>query len=248
MKKMVILAALAVTALGGGTAATAQGFRVEMEVDDKIPNSTPTTTPTTTPTATPTTQQSGKGASGTFTDPRNGKSYRTTQIGGKRWFAENLNYATGNSWCYNNDNANCAKYGRLYDWNTARSACPAGFHLPSREEWRDLCKAVGGEKKPDGYSVAWIGAGNKLKAKSGWSDNGNGTDNYGFSALPAGSRNAAERFGFIGERGWWWTTTTTDGGYVYSRSMINAYDGVYEPIDGATNDNRVGQSVRCVGN
>ena len=96
---------------------------------------------------TPQQTESAKDGSGTFTDSRNGKKYRTVVIGGKRRMAENLNYPTqniGNSWCYDENNSNCNKYGMLYDWNGARTSCPSGWHLPSREEWNDLVSKAGG--------------------------------------------------------------------------------------------------------
>ena len=99
--------------------------------------------------------------------------------------AENLNYrytaATSldsSSFCYNNKESNCAKYGRLYTWNAAKKACPAGWHLPSKVEFEMLINLVGGKST----------AGKVLKSKKGWDYSDNGTDDFGFSALPAGDR------------------------------------------------------------
>ncbi len=108
---------------------------------------------------------------GTFTDSRDGQTYKTVKIGTQTWMAQNLNYQTKRgSWCYENSADSCKKYGRLYDWKTAKKACPAGYHLPSNEDWTTLIDYMGGQ----------VTAGKKLKAKRGWNDNGNGTDDYGF--------------------------------------------------------------------
>ncbi len=117
-------------------------------------------------------------ARGTMSDSRDGKTYMTVKIGSQTWMAENLNYKTKNSYCYNNSQVSCGYYGRLYTWTAARTACPAGWHLPSMDEFEVLIKEVGGKQI----------AGQMLKSTSGWSSNGNGTDAFGFSALPAGYR------------------------------------------------------------
>ena len=79
-------------------------------------------------------------------DPRDGKKYKTVKIGNQTWMAENLNYEIADSYCYNNDTSNCDKYGRLYTRDAALKACPAGWHLPSMDEFKTLIETVGGEK------------------------------------------------------------------------------------------------------
>jgi uncharacterized protein (TIGR02145 family) len=168
-----------------------------------------------------------------FTDTRNGKMYNTVKIGGKRWMAENLNYQpqTGQSWCYENDNSNCNKYGRLYDWNTATSVCPAGWHLPNSKEWDYLVKWTGGTM-----------AGKKLKSKNGWNNSGNGTDDFGFSALPGGYRDGSGgSFNYAGYCGYWWTTEY-GGDFAGGWNMRYGNDHVGE--DGPYKSD--GRSVRCV--
>ncbi|GBU20787.1 hypothetical protein R80B4_00672 [Fibrobacteres bacterium R8-0-B4] len=182
--------------------------------------------------------------SGTFTDGRDGKTYKTAAIGGKTWMAENLNYKpkSGKSWCYENKDSYCGKYGRLYDWNTAMAACPSGYHLPSRGEWADLAKAAGGTGDYGGSGAA----GKQLKAASGWNDykgkSGDGTDEYGFSALPNGFRYYADGvFDHAGYYGYWWTATERGGGDAYERYM--GYDFGFAGEQGVSK--RLGVSVRC---
>jgi len=111
------------------------------------------------------------------------------------------------SWCYENKASNCAKYGRLYNWQSAKATCESiGWRLPDTADWERLVNAVGG------YTVA----GKKLKAKSGWkwdkekNRSGNGTDDYGFSALPGGSMEPNEDFYGVGYWGCWWTNTLAE--------------------------------------
>jgi uncharacterized protein (TIGR02145 family) len=187
---------------------------------------------------------SGGGGQGAdiLTDTRDGQVYRTVKMpDGKTWMAQNLNFKTESSQCYDDNADNCKKYGRLYYWEI--DVCPKGWHLPSREEWGKLAVAVGGTGKyGDGGK-----AGVKLKAKSGWKNNGNGTDDYGFSALPGGSNDCENdcdkpTFASIGNVGYWWTATECDDcpGILY-RAMYNGEERM-----GENNDDDSMLSVRCV--
>jgi uncharacterized protein (TIGR02145 family) len=130
-------------------------------------------------------------------------------IGTQTWKKCNSNVApsVGNSVCYDNKSENCAKYGRLYDWEAAKSVCSGGWHLPSDDEWTTLTDYIGSST-----------AGTKLKATSGWSNNGNGTDDYGFSALPSGQGNSGG-FGSVGLGGFWWSATESNASYAWYRNM-----------------------------
>ena len=178
--------------------------------------------------------QSGGVSGGMLADSRDGKKYRVVKIGTQTWMAENLNYDASGSKCYSNNSANCAKYGRLYNWSTAKSACPSGWHLPSKGEYEVLDKHIGGEKV----------AGKKLKAKRGWDKNGNGTDEFGFSALPGGYGSSDGSFSNVGDRGYWWSANESSSYNAYLRFVICSYDYAYWELGSKSNL----FSVRCVQN
>jgi len=168
-------------------------------------------------------------------DSRDGQTYRTAKIGTQTWMAQNLNFKTDDSKCYGNKDSNCAKYGRLYVWNEAMNACPSGWHLPSDDEWQALVDFAGGNEV----------AGKKLKAKSGWNKDegksGNGTDDFGFSALPGGNiLLGGNSFGNVGNYGNWWSSTNARHDYFWVRSMGNHHDGV------GRGDYNTPYSIRCV--
>ena len=135
-----------------------------------------------------------------LTDARDGQTYKTIQIGDQVWMAQNLNYETADSYCYEDEKSNCEKYGRLYTWEASQTACPTGWHLPNKAEFTTLIEAVGGK------AVACT----KLRSNSGWAENSNGTDDYGISALPAGWRNDLGDFSSAGTNTDFWTSTEID--------------------------------------
>jgi hypothetical protein len=78
---------------------------------------------------------------GSFTDERDGKTYRTINIGDQVWFAENLQFIGEDPY----NNLNCTVYGQLYSWNETKDACPPGWHLPTVDEWNQLVDFLGGK-------------------------------------------------------------------------------------------------------
>jgi len=120
--------------------------------------------------------------------------------------------------CYGNVPANCTKYGKLYDWEAAKSACPSGFHLPNDYEWDILRGFVESDNncRDDDYKCY----GKHLKAESGWNEGGNGFNSYGFSALPGGFGASNGSFYRIGDNGGWWSASENDKSLAYSEIML----------------------------
>jgi uncharacterized protein (TIGR02145 family) len=169
---------------------------------------------------------------GSFTDPRDKKTYKTTKIGTQTWMAQNLNFNASGSKCYENQGSYCQKYGRLYNWNTALNVCPKGWHLPSNAEWDKLYRFADGTSGTESPYKSET-AGKLLKTTSGWVDDGsgtdgNGTDKYGFSALPGGyydyHGDPDNSFYFVGCTGVWWSASQAIADSAYYR-VIDCQDG-----------------------
>lgn len=202
-------------------------------------------------------------ADGWMVDPRDKQLYRVVTIGEQTWMAENLNYKTGNSYCYGETGSdprteNCTKYGRLYLWSASvgkseedcgyahacglsgkvRGVCPEGWHLPDTTEWNKLLTAVGGKSE----------AGKVLKSTSGWREdsgqNTNGTDDFGFSALPAGDNEEDGRFYGVGYYANFWSSTEINAKDAYFMQM--GYDGESAEVFGLSKFYAF--SVRCLEN
>jgi uncharacterized protein (TIGR02145 family) len=178
---------------------------------------------------------------GTFKDPRDGKVYRTVKIGNQTWLAENLAFECDGSKCYENDPKNAEKYGFLYNWETAKTVCPAGWHLPSNVEWQELVRFADGTSGTESPYDSPT-AGRRLKATSGWNNNGNGTDAFGFAALPGGAGFSNGFFIDVGYSGLWWSASEVSSNGAYTRGM-----GYYDELAYYGNGNKDDlYSVRCL--
>ena len=169
-----------------------------------------------------------------FTDTRDNQRYTYVVIGEQTWMAENLNYNVSGSKCYNNLDSNCYKYGRLYTWSQAKSACPKDWHLPTKEEW----EVLGSDAK-------------KLKTASGWNDydgtSGNGTDEYEFSALPGGYFDGyASNFGGVGGDAFWWGDDDETYGNAYYREIGYCLWEIGECVTWSRKEKFYLYSVRCL--
>ena len=153
-----------------------------------------------------------KSECGSFTDPRDSRTYRTIKIGEQVWMAENLAFDYAGSYCYENNTELANKYGRLYSWYTAMKAAPPGWHLPTEHEWHKLIKSVGGTPVTDAMLLCGNGCdtyydkirsymytGNVLQAGKG--------DEFGFSMLPCGHRHPDGTFKELHYEGYIWTAS-----------------------------------------
>lgn len=166
---------------------------------------------------------------GTLKDSRDGQTYKTVKIGNQRWMAENLNYKTSGSMCYDNEESNCEKYGRLYTWESAKEACPAGWHLPSRGEFETLLATEGASVETQSKN---------LRAGS-WE---NGSDKFGFSALPAGDYySSGKQFIDVGDNASFWSSTEYSGNLAYLLGISVRRANVFD-----NGDKRYAFSVRCL--
>ena len=195
--------------------------------------------------------ENGNGNGGTFTDARDERVYKTVTIGAQTWMAENLAYHTGQfgSWAYDNNDDNVAIYGRLYDWNTAKDVCPAGWKLPSNADWNELIDYLNNNGYAHDNNTNWVAK--AVASTSGWFDSTNqgspgcdpGSNNSsGFNGLPGGHRTFMGSSAFMGQYGYWWSSDTPDEWTANCRVLCNWVTAFYQ--DGLVRSN--GFSVRCI--
>jgi len=156
---------------------------------------------------------------GEFLDSRDGVVYKYVVIGTQVWMAENLRYEISGTKCYGDNLDNCKIYGMLYDWNTAKTVCPSGWHLPNDTEWSALRNSVGSD------------ADSKLMASNVELESGVGTDDFGFTALPGGYYKGY--YLTIGQQAIFWSATAgTAYGSAHSQHIcpwtwVKEIEGLY---------------------
>ena len=178
--------------------------------------------------------------------PHGGQIYHTVAIGNQCWLRENMNIGimipsdssqTNNSiiekYCYEDDTANCTKYGGLYQWKEMvkyfplqgiQGICPNGWHIPSDVEWKELEGYVDthygpGDPEWDMTQFRGFDAGKHLKSLLGWYANGHGDNWYDFKALPGGFWESGLNFQEESEGAHFWTSTHDSGQNGIKRSL-----------------------------
>ncbi|WP_308603950.1 FISUMP domain-containing protein [uncultured Fibrobacter sp.] len=180
---------------------------------------------------------------GTFVDERDGQAYKYTTIGDQVWMAENLNYETDYSVCYDNGDSDCDFWGRYYalqendsyilNWNKVDTICPIGWHLPSNEEWSQMIDVIG--KYQDKTTAL------RLKSTSSlWDESrGKGNDECGFSVIPSGYLYNSGIVNYIYYGGSFWSSTMKDA--------YGAYEIGFDRVAGNINSTDTHLlSIRCI--
>jgi uncharacterized protein (TIGR02145 family) len=199
-------------------------------------------------------------------------NYETVTIGSQVWMQKNLNvdhYRNGDpiphvtdpgewenlttgAWCYyDNDSANGEIYGKIYNWyavNDPRGLAPAGWHVPTDDEWKELEMCLGmTQSEADQYGGRGTDQGSQLAGRADlWSDgdleNNANFGTSGFFALPGGYRIYGGTFIDIGTNGGWWSATEGNAAIAWNRLLF--YDWSY--IIRSFVSKEAGFSVRCV--
>jgi uncharacterized protein (TIGR02145 family) len=203
---------------------------------------------------------------GSFIDERDNQEYETIWIGTQKWMAENLAYlpevspaSSGSEsspyyyvYDYEDTSVSAAKatdnydkYGALYNWEGAKTACPSDWHLPSDEEWKILETYLGMsslETRDEGWRYSGD-VGKKLKSTSDWNSSSNGTNSSGLSVLPGGDRSTFDVFYSLGNGANFWTSSSYGSSKAWNRHLYYTDDGVYRDRKGNLS---LGFSVRCI--
>lgn len=198
-----------------------------------------------------------------------GNTYKIIKIGNQWWMTENLkvthfsngeaiinvtdntewiNLSTGAYCNYDNNSSNVASYGRLYNWyavNNSRNIAPAGWHVPTDEECKELEKYLG-MSQSDADNTGWRGTdeGGKMKEEgtTHWQNPNTGaTNSSGFSALPGGYRRDGNYY-YMGYSAGFWSSTEQNSGYAWYRLL--SYDS--SGVGRIGNYKQGGFSVRCI--
>lgn len=178
---------------------------------------------------------------GTFTDARDNTTYNWVKIGNQTWMAGNLGFkpSSGDFIAHENNDANIDIYGYLYDWTTAKNVAPAGWHLPSEDEWLELVNFLGGDEV----------AGGKMKetGTSHWDNpNSEANNSSGFMARAGGFYDSVyDNFIILGRSANWWSSTDGFGDNNEAAFTLVIYSNTSKSSQSGSNK-LIYQSVRCI--
>jgi uncharacterized protein (TIGR02145 family) len=153
-------------------------------------------------------------------------------------------------------------YGFLYNWYAAagiitnggastKNICPSGWKVPSDSDWNTLIQYIDNTASATAVGSQSLSAGGKLKSTTLWnaaSPDMPGTDDYGFAALPGGTRVSGGSFSDIGVRAFFWSTTDSGTNSAWGRSLYNYSLGVFRSHDSGNDYKSSGASIRCLKN
>jgi uncharacterized protein (TIGR02145 family) len=149
---------------------------------------------------------------------------------GNQWTIENLNVATDQSYCFEDIETNCRRYGRLYTWEAGLRACRSlggGWRLPTEEEWKTLAKHYGGlYGEPGDENVSLLSGGSA-----------------GFNAIRAGNRSESGAYERLDAHGFYWTATETGPAHAWFYNFGRAGPHPNHHEDG---EKQSAVSVRCI--
>lgn len=153
---------------------------------------------------------------------------------GKQWTTKNLEVNTSPSWCYQDLETNCRRYGRLYTWESAPHACRslgAGWRLPTDKEWRELAKVYGGvsEDSDDRGNAAYQAL--LAEGKSG------------FNALLGGGRSEDGQYARLQAHGFYWTASENNARYAFFYNSGRGSAALYRQSEG---EKQAAFAVRCI--
>ena len=174
---------------------------------------------------------------GSFTDARDGKVYKTVKIDDQVWMGENLAFKTESGcWVYDDIKDYVKTHGYLYSWEAATTACPDGWHLPSMQDWWYLSNYLGGDEVSGGKlkqtgTISWKGP------------NTSATNLSGFTALSSG-RSGDTNMEFIGNKTFFWTNVDDDDVTSWCAELSSS-SGALSLYPTGKKD---GYSVRCLKN
>ena len=168
-----------------------------------------------------------------FTDPRDGRNYPTVQIGEQLWMAKNLAFVSDSSWCYEDNLADCDENGRLYIWEEACNACPAGWRLATDKDWIQL-EAFLGMAAEELESTRFRGTDQGARLRVG--------GDTGFNAPISGYRRPNGSYDRRGQSSAYWLATDVDSYAAWHRDVRSDTGAIYR----STVPKGYALSARCI--